>query len=161
MTRATRTARAEGMSKWIHCGADFVEADIIRYTEIVWKPRKRRTDKAQKIGTREIVGRVAACNTEWADVVIQRCDTTVEPGWAVEELKADELIHRRRNTIAQGQAERLLWSDESARALVASRFFGDASAAPKHADAPRDRVPAARANRGYRRKGQTPRLRPR
>ncbi len=44
---------------------------------------------------------------------------------------------RKRATIVRGKPERLLWSDESARALLASRFLGNqppSSPEPKGSD---------------------------
>jgi hypothetical protein len=39
-------------------------------------------------------------------------------------LPKGENIRRKRRTIERGKPERLLWSDESARAIVASKFLG-------------------------------------
>ncbi|MGD0519833.1 MAG: hypothetical protein ABSA48_01135 [Terracidiphilus sp.] len=39
-------------------------------------------------------------------------------------LRKGENIRRKKRTIERGKPGRLLWSDESARAIVASKFLG-------------------------------------
>jgi hypothetical protein len=47
-----------------------------------------------------------------------------KPGRKVTLLPKGENIRRKRRTIERGKPERLLWSDESARAIVGSKFLG-------------------------------------
>jgi hypothetical protein len=44
-------------------------------------------------------------------------------GMPLKPLKKDQVIVKKRATIGRGSAERMKWSDESARALAVSRFL--------------------------------------
>lgn len=114
------------MAKWIPCGPEFIEGDVIRWREAVWKPKARKTSRSVKTGERVIVAEVLADEGEWAGLLVKICETTPADNWwkPLQELKPGERLRRRRGPIGQSGAERLLWSDESARALVASRFMG-------------------------------------
>jgi hypothetical protein len=142
------------MTRWIPCGARFVEGDDLRWLEAVWKPKARRNDKAMKIGGRMIVAQVVGCDKEWADLRVIHCETAAEEGWTIHNLTPGQMLQRRRDTLGRAWAatERKLWSDESARAMVASVFFKADDAAPAR---PSAQVKASLAGemRGPRRTG--------
>jgi len=153
------------MAKWIPCGPDFVTGDVLRWGEAVWKPKRRQTERGVRIGARAIIAQVMTCGPEWAELKVMDCITEVEPGWTADNFKREELLRRRRAPMARNGAERRLWSDESARSLVASRFRGalgaDAPAGFSGGEARKAQGGASRTRLGkYRRRGKGPRLHP-
>ena len=128
------------MTEWIPCGAGFIEADVIRWREAVWGPRntkRRRPGKNVRIGDRLVIAEVLgdADAEGWVYLLIRGCDVVkVMDGRRVDEvplLPKGKETKRKRHNLLRGKPERLLWSDETARALVASRFTGNKK--PHHA----------------------------
>lgn len=113
-------------AEWIPCDSGFIEADVIRWNEAVWhKPRGRR-GRTLNIGERLVIAEVIRDEAEWVDVLIRGCTLVIEkPGRKVFPLLKGQEVRRKRRTIERGKPERLLWSDESARAILASRFLGE------------------------------------
>lgn len=114
------------MSEWIACGEAFIEADVIRWKEAVWKPKARKNSRAVRIGERTITAQVLKVTPDgWAVLVVKKCETANAETWwrTIPALKAGAELRRRPATIGRGRAERLRWSDESARSAVASRFL--------------------------------------
>jgi len=111
-------------AEWIACGKMFIQADVIRWNEGVWhKPRGRR-GRTVNIGERLVIAEVIRDEAEWVDVLIRGCNVVSEkPGRKVVPLLKGQEVRRKRRTIERGKPERLLWSDESARALVVSKFL--------------------------------------
>lgn len=113
--------------KWLACGNDFIEADVIRWKEPVWKPQPRRSKrKPSIIGQRLITGQIVKIDRAgWVHIEVTACTVEPAPHWLhpLPPLKAGEAIRRQRGKVGQGKVERLRWSDESARAaIVGSRF---------------------------------------
>jgi len=111
-------------AEWIRCGSGFIEADVIRWSEGVWqKPRRR--GRAVNIGDRVVTGEVIRDAGGWVDLLIRGCTIASEkPGRKVLPLAKNTEVRRKRHTIEKGKPERLLWSDESARALLVSKLPG-------------------------------------
>ena len=60
----------------------------------------------------------------WVRLLVRKCETLSEP--SVKKLpfiSSGPEITRASETIIRGKGERLLWSDESARTIVASKFL--------------------------------------
>ncbi len=114
------------MTNWVPCGGGFIEADVIRWKEAAWEQRKRRRGRAVNAGERIVVAEVIRDHGDgWLELLIR--DSTVlseKKGWVLSPLPKDAQVRRRRRTIERGNPERLLWSDESARAALNSRFLG-------------------------------------
>ncbi len=117
------------MDAWIECGAEFIEADVIRWAEGIWDKRRRK--RAVRIGSREVVAEVLTRLDAqgWTSLLIRQCEATVEQAGSTgsHALKAGSTIKRKAPTLTRGRVERLRWSDESARAIVASRFMNERS----------------------------------
>ncbi|MGD1063903.1 MAG: hypothetical protein ABR860_11645 [Terracidiphilus sp.] len=115
-------------AKWIPCGSGFIAADVVRWKERVWEKRSRRRNaRAVNVGERFVTAEVLREDAEgWVHLLTRVCDLSSEriPGRKVTLLPKGETLRRKRRTIERGQPERLLWSDESARAIVASKFLG-------------------------------------
>lgn len=116
------------MTKWLPCGEHFITGDVIRCHLPAWKPKARKSGKVVKIGEHFIEAEVLSIDDGMAQMLVKSCVTTNSKEWwkPIEPFKRDEILRRRVSTIGQGGAERLLWSDESARALVVSKFMGHA-----------------------------------
>jgi hypothetical protein len=113
----------ERVTKWIPCGSGFIEADVIRWIEAAWE--KRRRGRAVNAGDRMVVAEVIRDEDGWVELLIRESTVVSEkPGWLLKPLPKDAAVRRRRGTIERGNPERLLWSDESARAALISRFLG-------------------------------------
>lgn len=119
-------ASEEDGLEWKACGPDFIEADVIRFTETIWS-RKGRGEKSRSIrlGSREVVAEVVeeTPNGQWVRLRVLRSDVTesLSSKGAVP-LKPGEVVRRKRLNVSRSKCARLLWSDESARiAVVVSR----------------------------------------
>jgi hypothetical protein len=115
-------------SKWIPCGGGFIAADVVRWKEIVWEKRSRRKNaRVINVGERVVTAEVLRIDAEgWVYLLTRACVLSSEriPGRKVTLLPKGENIRRKRSTIERGKPERLPWSDESARAIVGSKFLG-------------------------------------
>ena len=122
-----KNERAENMAaEWIPCGGGFMEADVIRWKEAVWEKRsRRRHGRAVNAGERMVVAEVISDKDGWVELLVRGCTIVSEkPGWLLKPLPTKLATRRRRQTIERGNPERLLWSDESARAGLNSMFLG-------------------------------------
>lgn len=104
-----------------------MEADVIRWNEGVFRARRRK-GKALKLGERMVVAEVLREAEGWVHVLVRHCElVSVQTGTLPRQvplLQKSTETKRKRKTIERGKAERLLWSDESARSLLASKFLG-------------------------------------
>lgn len=116
------------MGEWIPIGDDFIKADVIRWHEGVFKPRRSRKGRSIKLGERRVTAEVLAEAHEdgWVHVLVRGWELISEtPGRRMPALPLRTEIKRALKTILRGKPERLLWSDESARAIVASKFLNN------------------------------------
>lgn len=110
------------MTDWLDCRDDFMEADVIRWRETVWsKPSKRR--KAQPSGEREVTGEILRHESGGGLLTIlvraSRVLSDRTRRGNVPLLPIGETVQRRPETLRNGNAVRLPWSDESVRAQLA------------------------------------------
>jgi hypothetical protein len=115
------------VTKWIPCGNGFIEADVVRWKEAMWeKSSRRRNARVVNVGDRVVTAELLREDAEgWVCLLTRACEVASEkPGRKVAVLPKNQEIRRKRRTIERGQPERLLWSDESARAILASKFLG-------------------------------------
>lgn len=72
-----------------------------------------------------VVAEVIRDEDGWVELLIRESTVASEkPGWLLKPLPKDVPVRRRRRTIERGSPERLLWSDESARVALNSKFLG-------------------------------------
>src|SRR5208282_1435355 len=123
------------MAVWMPVGDGFIEADVIRWKEPVF--RNRRYGKPARLGDRLVTAEVLRDDggSGWVDLLVRRSEAvSAHPGWNLSDVplpEKDRETKRRRSTIIRGEPERLTWSDESARAIVASRYLGKLKSAPR------------------------------
>jgi len=117
------------MAEWIPIGGDFIEADVIRWTEGVYRNRRRKKSKPMRIGERLVMAEVLRDEAGWVNLLVRGCEVlSASFGRDIRDvpgLPKNTEIKRKRKTIVRGKPERLAWSDESARAIVASKFLGN------------------------------------
>lgn len=117
------------MAEWIPIGDDFIVADVIRWKEGVFKNRRRKKAKPMRLGERLVIAEVLRDEAGWVYLLVRGCEVvSANMGWNLRDvplLAKNTETKRKRKTIARGKPERLLWSDESARAVVASKFLGN------------------------------------
>jgi hypothetical protein len=110
---------------WIPAGKDFIEADVIRWTEGVWRQRRSKRAKAVKTGFQQVTTEVLKDEGDWLHLLVRECIQTIEkPEYKSDPSpKKNTELRRKRATIEKSNPERLLWSDESARiaALAGSK----------------------------------------
>lgn len=110
-------------ARWIPCSSGFIQADVIRWTEGVWRKPRRNRGRAVNTGDRLVIAEVIRDDGEWVDLLVRDCTVTREThGLQYMLLAKDSEVRRKRHTIEKGKPERLLWSDETVRALLVSRF---------------------------------------
>lgn len=116
------------MNEWIAITDGFIKADFIRWKEVAYGQRRSRRGRAPRLGKRIVTAEVlqGPDRKGWVRLLARHCET-------IEQLSIRKLpsllpgdeIRRARRTIMRGNPERLLWSDESARAaVVASKYRG-------------------------------------
>ena len=102
---------------WTPCPSPIV-ADVIRWKETIWKPPRKKGGKPFGIGeqlvTAEVRGLGDFLQLQVRAVEVLKLDDGEKPPG----LTVAESIRRKKTTIVRGGCERLLWSDESARAAV-------------------------------------------
>lgn len=106
---------------WEPCGQRFIEADVIRFTETVWKPKRGPKSKPRKIGARIITAEVLKREPGgWVRLKVRRSETTNAGDWCytIKEIAIETIIRRQLATIGRGRPARLEWTDETARAAV-------------------------------------------
>lgn len=106
------------MEQWI-LATDFITADVLRWTEGIYDRRKR--GKALRIGERLVAAEVIERGKDgWVKLLVRACTITKDEfaGRPIVSLKAGEQVRRGEKTILRGKPQRLLWSDETARADV-------------------------------------------
>ena len=117
------------MEAWIDCGAAFIKADVIRWKEGVFEgpvARSRKKRKATRLGEREVIAEVinAPDARGFVTLLVRACHIlSVKDSRKALILKNATEIRRQQKTLLKGGVERLKWSDETARAVVASRFL--------------------------------------
>lgn len=145
------------MSAWIPLEKDFIEADVIRWEEAVFATPVRRSKKPMKIGVRRVTAEVLWGPDEggWVGLLVRQCDILSETviGQVVEKYKNGCGIRRARGTILRGKPERLLWTDETARNVVASGMPRQAQETPAslHGNSATKKGPSRRSRKRTRR----------
>lgn len=108
-------------------------SDVLHWAERAWTEIGRgKRKRALLAGARDVRAEVMHMHGNMVTLKVQHS----APGKKVlagpiELPKKGEIIRRKIETILKGEGHRLLWSDESARAIVASRFLGPEPAPPK------------------------------
>lgn len=113
------------MSEWVPIQDDgFVAADVIRWQEGIYKPRRSRKAKPARIGDQIVTAEVLKEPDAkgWVRLLVRKCEILTElTSRKLFPITVNTEIRRAKKTIMRGKPERLLWSDEDARAIVADK----------------------------------------
>jgi len=111
---------------WIECGAEFIEADVIRFWEGIWDRRGPKGRRAVRVGDRVVIAEVLQDEGNgWVLLLVLGCEVKKGQPSSRTQLKEGAEIRRKRSNVSRRKVERLPWSDESARAsVVASALSG-------------------------------------
>lgn len=107
--------------EWVSCGERFIEADVIRWREAIWKPKTRKNARAVKIGERLVTGQVVKREPGgWVRLSVSQCETKNADTWTarIPPLEPGVVVRRKLDTIKRGKPQRLHWTDETARKAV-------------------------------------------
>lgn len=117
------------MPSWLPCNGKFLEGDVIRWTENIWREAKgRRKVKPEKRGERRVTAEVLKPGKGGSVSMSVLSDeiTANKYGMPLKALKKGEIIFRKPATLIKGGASRRPWAGkdgESARSLAVSRFM--------------------------------------
>lgn len=112
------------MAEWVPCSSGLIEADVIRWSEGIWKQPPRKRGRAVNLGDRLVIAEVIRDDGEWVDLVVHDCTVASEmTRHHVAPLTTNAAVRRKRHTIEKGSPGRLLWSDETVRALLVCRLL--------------------------------------
>ncbi len=104
------------MARWILCGGDFEIGDVVRWTEGVWhSKRKKKKRRVTRLGTREVTAQVMTCDQkDYVYLSVLKCGL-LETRYSgeIKPLKKEQVIKRKRGTLARGGGERLAGPPEA------------------------------------------------
>ena len=105
---------------WEKSGGDFVEGDVIEWTEAIWPPsRSRRKKKPRPWGKQKVIAQIAAIDGDFIKLTILKSEILEND--SIKTLlphKIGETITKKRPTLLRGEPVRLLWSEEDVRAAL-------------------------------------------
>lgn len=120
-----RCADRQGLvEQWTSASEGFIQADVIRWTEGIYAQRRRKNAKSPRIGERLVTAEVLqATDDGWLKLLVIGTVVTKDEyaGSRLPPLNTGDQIKRARKTIERGKPERLLWTDETARAVICER----------------------------------------
>ncbi len=125
---------------WVICD-EVIEGDIIRFTEAIWERRgPKRKQRIMRVGERTVTAEVLSIEEEWVYLIVMECegDRDGEKPIGGKPLVKGEEIKRKITTVLK-RCERLLWSEESVRAKLTSRFIREPDPAPEETKKPKKR----------------------
>ena len=116
------------MQKWVPCDGNYITGDVLRWKQPIWSdevPKRSKKKKVTRLGERCVTAAVLTVDSKGFVRLSVMKDEIVDNKYQMplKTFKKDEVIVKKRATIAKGKPERLKWSDESARSLAVSRFL--------------------------------------
>lgn len=100
---------------WVPFEGEFLESDVIRWTEAIWAPNRRKKQK-RPWGTQEVTGQITAIDGDFIAIKVMKAE--IKQNNIAKTLKLHEVesvIRKKKKTLLKGNSERMLWSDEGAR----------------------------------------------
>jgi hypothetical protein len=116
------------MQKWIPFEGKCVTGDVLRWKQPIWSdegPKRSKKKKVTRLGERRVTAAVLTVDSKDFIRLSVMKDEILENkfGMPLKTFKKDDVIVKKRATIAKGSPERLEWSDESVRSRTVSRFL--------------------------------------
>ena len=101
---------------WTQSG-EFVESDVVEWTEAIWPPsHSRRRKKSRPWGKQKVTAQITAVDGDFVKLTVLH-SAIVENiiGSELKPHKVGTTITKKRQTLMRGEPERLLWSEEDVR----------------------------------------------
>ena len=105
---------------WEKSGGDFVESDVVEWTEAIWPPsHSRRRKKSRPWGKQKIVAQIAQIEGDFVKLTVLKASVIENLiGSDLRPHKVGTTITKKRPTLLRGNPERLLWSEEDVRVAL-------------------------------------------
>lgn len=107
---------------WEKSVENFVESDVIEWTEAMWPPNRNRRKKSRPWGKQKVIAQIAAVDGDFIKLTILKSEILENNG--VKQLvphKVGSTITKKRATLLRGEPERLLWSEEDVRLVLVNQ----------------------------------------
>ena len=104
---------------WTQSG-EFVESDVVEWTEAIWPPNhSRRRRKSRPWGKQKIVAQIAHIEGDFVKLTVLKASVIENLiGSDLRPHKVGATSTKKRPTLLRGNPERLLWSEEDVRAAL-------------------------------------------
>jgi hypothetical protein len=108
---------------WEHDPRQFLEADVIEWTEAIWPPSTSRRKKRRPWGKQTVIGQITKIEGDLVVVLVLKARIT-ENNFSSElrPHKVGTTIKKKLQTLLKGDPERLHWSEEDVRAMLAAEL---------------------------------------
>lgn len=101
---------------------EFVESDVVEWTEAIWPlNHSRRRKKSRPWGKQKVTAQITAVDEDFVKLTILKSEITENIiGSELKPHKVGTTITKKRQTLLRGEPERLLWSEEDVRKALLS-----------------------------------------
>ncbi len=108
---------------WTQSG-EFVESDVVEWTEAIWPPsHSRHRKKSRPWGKQKIVAQIAHIEGDFVKLTVLKASVIENLiGSDLKPHKVGATITKKRPTLLRGNPERLLWSEEDVRTALLSQL---------------------------------------
>lgn len=105
---------------WEKSGGDFVESDVVEWTEAIWPPsHSRRRRKSRPWGKQKITAQITSIEDDFVKLTVLKAAITENLiGSELRPHKVGAMLTKKRATLFRGTPERLHWSEEDVRAAL-------------------------------------------
>lgn len=102
---------------WEKSDSNFVESDVVEWTEAIWPPsHSRRRKKSRPWGKQKVIAQITAIDGDFIKLTILKSEITENIlGSELKPHKVGSTITKKRTTLLHGEPGRLLWSEEDVR----------------------------------------------
>jgi hypothetical protein len=104
---------------WGLASGEFLESDVIEWQEAIWPPSTSRRKKRRPWGKQTVTGQIMSIEGDFVVLLVLRAKIT-ENNYRSElqPHKVGSTVRKKRQTLIQGNPERLHWSEEDVRAVL-------------------------------------------
>jgi len=104
---------------WEKSQGEFVESDVVEWTEAIWSPKKYKRGKSKPWGKQKVVAQVTHIEGDHVKLKVLK-SSIIENilGSDLRPHKVGSTITKKRSTLVRGNPERLHWSEEDVRAAL-------------------------------------------
>jgi len=104
---------------WEKSQGEFVDSDVVEWTESIWSPNKTRKKKSRPWGKQKVVAQIVATEGDYLKLTVLKASVTENIlGSDLRPHKVGSTITKKRLTLIKGSPERLLWSEEEVRVAL-------------------------------------------